>query len=610
MTAKKSIAKNHFLFDPILRSCLIALQKTNLEISSSKRLVFVEDLKRYDLSEFIMEQKDWIDKIQAGTLRDWEVQSGESIKKASYQSLTEKGFTITLISESIIGAVEKKLTFTEQSARKSECRRLQRFVKLCDHMLGTTLQMLVIQTAQDLLGLAFKGCSDKDVMVDDSGSGTVLLDENGRVQSLPSKLSKDGPPSDSTPTQNTTLGVQVGGSIVGSEVGTDRLIKCGFDGFSDILCRLLMERVPQLVLTDVIEDKSVGTDEEVVAVIPVNAKGGFSKLQKNEHSQFSPLFKTELLIKKDGSNHFYFSPGLQEYLQTMDGLIKIYLSTAEKFQPFTNSIPFLNPANLTGGAYSSMRGLDENDFGECMQIGSIIDSSAYFQEICGRIRGVMVGIFSNATDWMDSLSSLRQMWIDNEYFEVTNALRLATNEVCYLLATSSQDSSEGGATSILTNFRAQKYEKKLETKGIPVPKTDSILRFAADFVSDDSGVKYSPLVKFFEESLSKFTMQKQAMNAIPVRYVVNNISIDTSYLKSVLEPSPERCFNQVASIFPSLARDKNELLLTETQKWVFMLTSKPNTVEGFVESLGWLETGKLVFYSSFGEYGHRRVAAE
>jgi dynein heavy chain len=62
----------------------------------------------------------------------------------------------------------------------------------------------------------------------------------------------------------------------------------------------------------------------------------------------------------------------------------------------------------------------------------------------------------------------------------------------------------------------------------------------------------------------------------------------------VLLPSPTRCFDDVANILPALARDKNELLLSEVQGWVRILQSPPQNVDAFVEYLGWLETGVIV----------------
>ena len=99
------------------------------------------------------------------------------------------------------------------------------------------------------------------------------------------------------------------------------------------------------------------------------------------------------------------------------------------------------------------------------------------------------------------------------------------------------------------------------------------------------------------------------MNAIPTRCIINNLLIDSTTLKSILVPSPERCFNEVACLLPGLARNKNELLLTEVQTWVRILNTEPSNVESFVEYLGWAEKSKslksanLIFSSKNIEFG-------
>ena len=82
------------------------------------------------------------------------------------------------------------------------------------------------------------------------------------------------------------------------------------------------------------------------------------------------------------------------------------------------------------------------------------------------------------------------------------------------------------------------------------------------------------------------------MDAIPVTSVINNILVESEKLKSLLLPSPERCFSDVAKLLPKVAREKNELLLNEIQTWVRLLNSQPTAVESFVDYLGWLEKVK------------------
>ena len=145
------------------------------------------------------------------------------------------------------------------------------------------------------------------------------------------------------------------------------------DGFVDILCRLIVQAVPQIELQEVIEKEGPlleagETEDDLTSPQPTRkvkdenkpawAKGDFFETKK-----FTPLFRTELLVNEgDEAKKFYFSPSLNEYLGTMDVLLKIYITTVEKLPALTNSIPFLDPANLAGGAYSAVRGLVSANF--------------------------------------------------------------------------------------------------------------------------------------------------------------------------------------------------------------------------------------------------------
>lgn len=197
-------------------------------------------------------------------------------------------------------------------------------------------------------------------------------------------------------------------------------------------------------------------------------------------------------------------------------------------------------------------------------------------------------MFSNATHWVSTLENLRNMWIENDSFDALNSLRNQAGEIAYILASAS-DTQDIGVAGILLREKAKRDQVLLDQGQQPDSKPENILELGKSVQYDDENLAYSPIVKYFEEALKKYSFQKQTMTAIPARWVINNILIDTSYLKSVLEPSPDRCFNNVAKLLPGIARDKNELLLTEVQTWVRVLNTEPQNVEGFVEYLGWLE---------------------
>jgi dynein heavy chain len=200
-------------------------------------------------------------------------------------------------------------------------------------------------------------------------------------------------------------------------------------------------------------------------------------------------------------------------------------------------------------------------------------------------------MFSNATHWIHTLDNLRAMWIENDSFDALQSLRESAGEVAFFLASTSLEGVEGGIAGLLLQDKAAR-DKLLVQQGIePPPNPENLLELGKTVKYDEENAAYSPIVKFFEDSLKKYASQKQTMTAIPARWTINNILVDTAYLKTVMEPSPDRCFNNVAKLLPGIARDKNELLLSEVQTWVRVLNTEPQNVEGFVEYLGWLEKG-------------------
>ncbi|KAJ3357634.1 Dynein heavy chain 6, axonemal, partial [Kappamyces sp. JEL0680] len=585
VAAKKNLTRNSFFLHGTLRKALLSLNNLNVDIVMKKRLVGFEDQKTLELAEFVKDQKHYVDSIVSNVLRPWEEQNREIVEKAVHKCLKDGGFELE---ETASEQEAKKLTFTEQAARRTECRRLSRFAKLCDYMMVTTLQYLTISSVQELLKSAYRGCQDQDVVIDDSGVGTVLIDAQGKVQpnSDPSSSSKLD-----LSAQSAYTGVQVGGVVVGRQVGTQNIFECGFDGFSDILSRIVVSGIQRIPLTEVIEDQGPMPeydDDSNFEPKPAKKqdetkwKGGIEKTKI-----FVPLFRTELLMD-DVSTKFYFASSVQDYLAAVDILLKIYLSTVEQVGQLTYTIKSLDMSS----SGSTVRGLDEPEFGDGPQVGLIILEGGYFKELCGRIRGVFVGMFGNATAWLETLDTLQAMWLENQSFSGLASLKEKVGDLAFRLATS-PESIEGGAAAIVTaakeaNDLLQPREEAPDKQPQPALPLN-VLEYGCTASRDSDGLVYSVLVDFFDSSLKKYAAQKATMNAVPTRSVINNLLIDSANLKNILVPSPERCFNEVARLLPGLARNKNELLLTEIQTWVRILGTHPTSVEAFVEYLGWLE---------------------
>ncbi|KAJ3215607.1 Dynein heavy chain 6, axonemal [Dinochytrium kinnereticum] len=646
---------------PILRNSLLSIRALCVDVLSQRRFINIHEQRCYYLDEFVKEQKEWVEDTSKKALKDFHASVKEIVEKAGRECLNEKGFAVQLKEpeddeeegarsgheeEEVTrnrkghGSISnvQKLTFTEQAARRSECRRLQRFVKLIDYILINTLHMLTVESAKELLRAVFRGCSDSDVLVQTMneriGSMNAMQENENfieddsadsmgveRIEKTDSQILFQTSASETLGfleraglAPEVIAGLHVGGAVVGPEVGTSELIACGFDGFASIMSRIIRSTVSIAEVADMIDDDGPATDARSAMDVNSNTtsstqkagktsdlnKVDLSSELKKKQASFIPLFRVELQLNRKGdSKNLFFAPTLTDYLATIDLLIHSFIATVEEITPITNTIPYLDPANLAGGAYSSVRGLEDNDYANGPQATEIIAEGEYFREICGRIRGALVGIFGNASKWMQTWEEVRRMWVENEGFDCIRALEEAAGRVAVILATNDQSSSgEGGVAAMLLNALSPK-EDLVSQLNLPIEASPEksenrwgILEMASTVAEKQDGGTYSPLVMFFESSLATYSSQKQTMGQIPLSSVINNLKVDIAALKSILVPSPERCFSDVSNILPGIARDKNELLLGEVQAWVRILNTQPISVEGFVEYLGWLDRVK------------------
>jgi dynein heavy chain, axonemal len=558
MLAKKSLNKNLFLTHQTLRSAILKIRNHCFVIVHHHRLINIQSQKSYKLKEFVKEQLDWIEHTRDITLKEWEDNIKSAVEEASTQCLNEKGFEIVLKSQLNTSDQQsisyRKLTFTEQAARSSECKRLQRFVKLADYLIINTLHMLTIQSIQDLCQTISRGVSDLDVFVDNR-SGTISSRYIENLKGLLEISSSEGDSKSEeakesfseTPTEGV---IQVGGVVVGSEVKTSELIQCGFNGFPLILTRLSRKsiKVHSLDDMDLDHEAPVEMDNITVKESHSNSKSADKKQIHKNAAKDIPLLKMELLIDVESpSKDLHMLPSLPEFMSGIDDLLKTIINSVQQIELLTNKIPYLDPSNLAGGAYSSVRGLEENDYTEGPDVTSIIMNSGYFRELCGRTRGVLVGNFSNAAKWMQTWEPVRNMWIQNENFEGIVALENAVGHITASLAKLEQN--EGGVAAFLLSYLESQVTSENQfglTSGDKKDKSKdaakNILEVGLTIRPLDDGSFSSPLVSFFEESMAKFSEQKNSMHAIHTSSVINNVLVDTSNLKNILVPSPERWF--------------------------------------------------------------------
>lgn len=646
--AKQHLEKNLFLLHPILRNSLLQIRADCVDIMLNKRLIRVEQSKSYNLDEFMTQQNEFIQDFNQSVLKKWENGIRRNVEQAGRDCMAEKGFEIKSCPptpENTEHEVEKKLSFTEQAARRTECRRLQRFIKLVDYNIVNVLHILTIESVSDLLRFIYNGCRDEDVIFGHTASGKSddeVMRESDLLETDEEVDEKSDPSVPKIDASYMVDGLQLGGIIIGPKVGTKELAAHnGYDMFPFILSKIAKEHQPKLDLIEIIDEEgplnegyALDEDDDIApANIPSAEllKTGKQPVAIKEPT-FIPLFQTELLLEYEkSSNNLLLAPSLNDFISMVDNLLKTYIGVVEGIPLLTNTIPYLDP---TRHGDSATRGLEESDFREGPNISSIIVEGAFFREICGRIRGTLLGIFINSSNWMNQWENVRNTWIENQSFVGLDELKKAAGGLATYLATATPEEQEAGVTQLLINFyrkqiqearlasekaKAEVEESNVEnirtsvTKKSSKPETaavseppapideaiedltaSQILEFAFPIEINSSGDKYSPLVKFFETALSNFSGQLQQLTVIPESKVIGNILLKTEKFKNVLLPSPQRCFEEVSQFLPGLAKSKNELLLAQIQNWVRLLQLPPQNVNDFVQFLGRFDTGKKI----------------
>ncbi|KAL0228525.1 hypothetical protein RCL1_004668 [Eukaryota sp. TZLM3-RCL] len=123
-------------------------------------------------------------------------------------------------------------------------------------------------------------------------------------------------------------------------------------------------------------------------------------------------------------------------------------------------------------------------------------------------------------------------------------------------------------------------------------------------LSENSEISISSLpadlltLEFFSDSLVKYKSQVAQIESIPDSVVVSGIIVKLEALKAAFLPSPSKCISEIEDILPELAKQKNEILVSNFQSCSALLRAKPSTVGEFVDFLDHLSEAhsKLEIY--------------
>ncbi|KAJ1502115.1 Dynein heavy chain 6, axonemal [Coelomomyces lativittatus] len=231
--------------------------------------------QHYDLAQFITIQKEHIEIQVKHYLTEYDQKISLIATEACKQALIAANCEVD---------PEKvpSLTFTQQAARRTECRYLERFIKLIDYLKLHTLHLLVVNSTRDFLRLLMGRCTDQ-VLATETDS-TLFSEETDQLLEW---------------------------------VPTSCLVMAGYEAFAG--------RVSKLTRAHANEPSS---SLDIILTI----------LTSFPSPRQSPLFRMELLLVDTSTS---ISPTLADLTDTIDHLSKAYITSVEKVGMLTNSIDFL-----------------------------------------------------------------------------------------------------------------------------------------------------------------------------------------------------------------------------------------------------------------------------
>ncbi|KAJ9454440.1 Dynein-1-beta heavy chain [Diplonema papillatum] len=92
-----------------------------------------------------------------------------------------------------------------------------------------------------------------------------------------------------------------------------------------------------------------------------------------------------------------------------------------------------------------------------------------------------------------------------------------------------------------------------------------------------------PPLDWFRDERQKYHTQQQDIDRLPAQKDVAIFTTKTDMLKQVLAPSPVRCLEELETLLPQIAKEKNDALFAEITQANTNLEHEPQTVEEFVD---------------------------
>ncbi|ORZ39411.1 dynein heavy chain and region D6 of dynein motor-domain-containing protein [Catenaria anguillulae PL171] len=350
--ARKQVQSRLFFLDPHLSTGLLAVRNACISLLASSLFKPPAD-KPWDLHAFATEQSKYVNEVMHQQL----VQFDETIRQVVVDACKN-------VLRSANCAVEREaldmLTFTQQAARRTECRRLERFVKLVDYIKLHTLHMIAVGSLRELLTVLLGRCVDAKVAVDTAFDPARADD----------------------------------GENVLAQVPTQTLALAGYEAFAGIVARLSPSKnVPEDEEGDEVSNR---TFLDVIQTM-------FNKSSVQPRKQ--PLLRLQLMLE---NNTLTLEPGMSDVAHVLESMSKEHMALIDKVSVLTNSIDFI----VSGESF------EDPDFGEGASLSHIVADDIYYGELMERVKACLRTNFAVADEFMSGFEVFRDMFEHNENLDL------------------------------------------------------------------------------------------------------------------------------------------------------------------------------------------------
>ncbi|KAI9190457.1 hypothetical protein H9P43_001891 [Blastocladiella emersonii ATCC 22665] len=431
--ARKAIQRRMFALDPRLSRGLLTIRAACIDLLGHSLFKPPAD-QAWDLNALAKEQADHVQ----GAIAEYLATFDEAVR----------GMTVDACKDALAAAncsADKdelsSLTFTQQAARRAECRRLERFVKLVDYLKLHTLHMLAVSSARSLLIVLLGRCSEKDIAtgVDDA--------------------------------ENTLFNVP-----------TLTLALAGYEPFAGTVSKLAFGGAHADGGGDAAADEAMDLD---ASTGPALFQRTFldivcSMFKGTAPGRKQPLLRLKLLL--EDASHIVVSPGLPEIFGVLDSLTRQHVSIVDGVSMLTNSIDFI----VSGESF------EEPDFTEGASLSHIISNDIYFQALCERTKACLQANFASVEQFAAGFEQYREMYEHNEQLDL-DAIAAGT-----VLFPGVDESQRGLTTSFFEQSLAVYSDQIKRVQDLPTATV--VVNFLADIGQFKERVLPSP-----QECLTKIT---------------------------------------------------------------------------------------------------------